>query len=64
MLAAIQFQIFLFQNEIKIYITVILLIVLNGCGTWSLTLRKEQRLRIRANRVLRGIFGHKEKEVT
>jgi hypothetical protein len=54
----------LFKNEIKIYITVILPAVLNGYGTWSLTLRKEQRPRILANRLLRGIFGHKDEEVT
>ena len=36
-----------------------------GCETWSLTLRKEHRLRLRVfeNRVLRGIFGPKRDEV-
>jgi len=30
---------------------------LNGCETWSLTLREERRLRVFENRVLRRIFG-------
>jgi hypothetical protein len=37
--------------------------VLYGCETWSLTLRKEQRLRVFENRVLRRIFGPKREEV-
>jgi hypothetical protein len=42
----------------------------NGCETWSLTLREEQRLMVFENRVLRRIFGPKrdadvgEKETT
>jgi hypothetical protein len=32
--------------------------------TWSLTLRKEHRLRVFENRVLRRIFGPKTDEVT
>jgi hypothetical protein len=35
-----------------------------GCETWSLTLRKENRLRVFENRVLRGIFGPKGNEGT
>ena len=35
-----------------------------GCGTWSLTLREERRLRVFENRVLRRIFGPKGDEVT
>jgi hypothetical protein len=35
----------------------------NGCEIWSLTLRKEHRLRVFANRVLRRIFGPKRDEV-
>ena len=31
--------------------------VLYGCETWSLTLRKERRLRVFENRILRRIFG-------
>jgi hypothetical protein len=40
----------------KIYRTVSLPVVLYGCQTWSLTLRKEHRLRVSENRVLRRIF--------
>jgi hypothetical protein len=50
--------------KVKIYKTIILLVVLYGCETWSLTLRKEHRLRVFENRVLRGIFGPKGDEVT
>jgi hypothetical protein len=32
-------------------------VVLYGCGSWSLTLRQEHRLRAFENRVLRRIFG-------
>jgi hypothetical protein len=39
-------------------------VVLYGCETWSLTLRKELRLRVFENRVLRRIFGPKRDEVT
>jgi hypothetical protein len=41
---------------IKIYINIILLVVLRGCKFWSLILRKERRLRVFGNRVLRRIF--------
>jgi hypothetical protein len=50
--------------KVKIYKTVILLVVLYGCETWSLTLRKEHRLRVFENRLLRRIFGPKRDEVT
>jgi hypothetical protein len=43
--------------KIRIYKTIILPVVLYGCGTWSLTLREEDRLR-----VLRRIFGQKRDE--
>jgi len=36
----------------------------DGCGTWSLTLGEERRLRVFENRVLRRIFGPKRDEVT
>jgi len=49
---------------IKIYRIIILSVVLNGCETWSLTLREELRLRVFENRVLRRIFGPKRDEVT
>jgi hypothetical protein len=47
------------NTKIKIYRTIILPVVLYGCETWSLTLRKEHRLRVFENRVLRRIFGPK-----
>jgi hypothetical protein len=50
--------------KIKIYRTIILPVVLYGCETWSLTLRKELRLRVFENRVLRTIFGSKRDDVT
>jgi hypothetical protein len=46
------------------YKTIILPFVLYGCEIWSLVLRKEHRLRIFENRVLRRIFGSKRNEVT
>jgi hypothetical protein len=48
--------------KVKIYKTIILP-VLYGCETWSLTLREEHRLRVFENRVLRTIFGPKWDEV-
>jgi hypothetical protein len=45
-------------------ILIILPVVLDGCETWSLTLREEHRLRVFENRVLRRIFGPKLDEVT
>jgi len=50
--------------EIKIYRTIILLVVLYGCETWSLTLREERKLRVFENMVLRRIFGPRRDEVT
>jgi hypothetical protein len=47
----------------RIYRTIILPVVLYGCETWSLTLRKEHRLRVFQNRVLRRIFGLKRDDV-
>jgi hypothetical protein len=40
--------------------TIISPVVLYGCETWSLTLRKENKLRVFENRVLWRIFGKKE----
>jgi hypothetical protein len=37
--------------KIKIYKTIVLPVVLYGCGTWSLTLREEHRLRVLENKV-------------
>ncbi|KAJ4441931.1 hypothetical protein ANN_11794 [Periplaneta americana] len=50
--------------KVRIYKTVILPVVLYGCETWTLTLRKEHRLRVFENKVLRKIFGAKRDEVT
>jgi hypothetical protein len=50
--------------KIKIYKTIILPVVLCGCETWSVTLRKEHRLKVFDNRVLRRIFRPKRDEVT
>jgi len=55
----------LFKNlKIAIYRTIILLVDLYGCETWTLTLREERRLRVFENRVLKRIFGPKRDEVT
>jgi hypothetical protein len=43
--------------------TIILLVVLYGYETWSLTLKVEHRLRVCENRVLKSIFGPKREEV-
>ena len=45
------------------YRTIILLVVLYGCETWSLTLREERKLRVFENMVLRRIFGSRRDEV-
>jgi hypothetical protein len=50
--------------QFKIYRIIILLVVLYGCETWSLTLREERRLRVFENRVLRNVFGPKRDKVT
>ena len=49
------------RNKIKIYRTIILPGVLYGFETWSLTLREERRLRVFENRVLKRVFGPKNK---
>ena len=46
----------------KVHSTTILLVVY-GCETWSLTLRKGHRLRVCENRVLMRIFWFKRDEV-
>jgi len=43
--------------------TIILPVVLYGCGTWSLTLREERRPRVFENWVLRRISESKRCEV-
>ena len=45
--------------KIKIYRIIMLSVVLYGCDTWSLIVRKECRLRVFENRVQRKIFGTK-----
>jgi len=50
--------------KIKLYRNIILLVVLYGCETWSLTLREERKLRMSGNMVLRRIFGSRREEVT
>ena len=70
MLAIIQCRIFLSSSflcknlNIKTYSTTILPVVMYGCETWSLKLRKECRLRVFENGLLRRIFGPKSNEVT
>jgi hypothetical protein len=49
--------------KIRIYRTVILLVVLNGCKSWSITLREECRLRVFKNRMLKKIFRPTNGEV-
>jgi len=50
--------------KIKIYRTIILPVVLYGCETWSLTSRKERKLRVFENMVLRRIFGPRRDKAT
>jgi hypothetical protein len=50
--------------QTKIYRTVILAVVLCGCGTWSLTLSEERRLRVSENGLLREVFGARTEWVT
>jgi hypothetical protein len=50
--------------KVRIYKTVILLVVLYGCETWSLTVREEHKLRVFENRVLTRIFGPRRDGVT
>jgi hypothetical protein len=50
--------------KVRIYKTIILLVVLYGCETWSRTVREEHERRVFENRVLRRIFGPKKDRVT
>jgi hypothetical protein len=43
--------------KIRIYRTIIFLVVFDECATLSLTLREEHKLRVFKNRVLRNILG-------
>jgi hypothetical protein len=51
------------NTKIKIKRAIILPVVLYGCETWLLTLKKQRRLRVYENGVLRRIFGPKRDEV-
>jgi len=51
------------NRKMEIGRNIILLVVLYGCETWSLTLREQRRPRVLENRVLRRIFGFKRDEV-
>ena len=48
----------------RIFRTIIFPVVLYGYETWWLALKKERRLKVFENRVLRRIFGPKRDEVT
>jgi hypothetical protein len=50
--------------KMKIYRIIVLPVGLYGCQAWPVTFRKEHRLRVFQNRVLRNIFGPKGGEVT
>jgi hypothetical protein len=50
--------------KFRIHGTIILLVSLYGCDTWSVTSREEQRLRVLEVRVLNNIFGLKWDGVT
>jgi hypothetical protein len=49
--------------KIKTYRTILLLVVLHGCETWSPTLSKEYRLNAFENRVFRKIFWPQRDEI-
>ena len=58
---------FVFQFAIQIYKHIqnqIMLVILYGCETWSLTLREERRLRVFDKRVLSRKYGPKRNEGT
>ena len=50
--------------KIKTSRTIIMLLVLYGCETWSLILREERKLRVFENMALRRIFGPRRDKVT
>jgi hypothetical protein len=50
--------------QIKIDRSIILSVVLYGCGSWSRKLREERRLRVFENMVMRRIFGPQRDLVT
>ena len=50
--------------KIRTYRNIILHVVFYGCEIWSFTLKKERRVKVFENRVLRRIFGPKRDEIT
>ena len=54
----------LLSSGLKIFTTITLLVVVCGCETWYLALRREYRPRILDNRAMRKVFGPKKDEVT
>ena len=54
----------LLSKNIKVKVYRILLVILYGCETWSLSFRGKRMLRVFENRVLRIIFEPKGDEVT
>jgi hypothetical protein len=52
-----------YNVNIRIYKSVILPVVLYGCGTWSQILRKKYRLKMFENIVVRRMFGSKRNEI-
>jgi len=60
---SVQSFVFLPPLKIKLYRIAILPVVLYGCETSTFTPRKEHRLRVFENRVLRKIFGPTREEV-
>jgi hypothetical protein len=50
--------------KIEIYRIIILSLVLYGCETWSLILRKKRRLRVFENRMLQKMYRPKRDEAT
>jgi hypothetical protein len=65
MFAALKIREFLLSKHviIKIYKSVILPVVQYGCKIWSLKLRKEYRLRVFENSVLRKTFEPSRDEI-
>jgi hypothetical protein len=50
------------NSKIKVHNTVILLVVLYGCETWTVTLMENHKWRVFENRMLRRIFGPKKEK--
>jgi hypothetical protein len=68
MLATVQFRIFCLpisskNLKIEIYKTIVLLVILCGCETSSLSQREELRLRVSENRLPRRIIEPEKEEV-